>query len=101
MHLPILSKFVLGFTVIGTFFASVSQIEPATAASISVVADGLDNVRGLNFAPDGSLYITESGVGGDGRCIPGPSLEGLLSCTGTSGAITRVKDGKQEQVLTG
>ncbi len=101
MRLPLLSKFVLGFTVIGGCFAAVPQIEPATAASISVVADGLDNVRGLNFAPDGSLYITESGIGGDGRCIPGPSLEGLLSCAGNSGAVTRIKDGKQERILTG
>ncbi|BAZ14828.1 hypothetical protein NIES4071_66980 [Calothrix sp. NIES-4071] len=77
------------------------KIQPAFSASLNVVADGLNNVRGLNFAPDGSLYITESGVGGSGRCIPGPSLEGLLSCAGTSGAVTRVKDGKQELVLTG
>jgi hypothetical protein len=85
-----------------TFCAAVAfQTKPAAAASFKVVADGLDNVRGLSFAPDGSLYITESGVGGDGRCIPGPSLEGLDSCAGTSGAVTRVKDGKQERILTG
>lgn len=97
----LLSKSFLHLSVLSLCLAVGARIQPAFSASISVVADNLDNVRGLNFAPDGSLYITESGVGGDGRCIPGPSLEGLLSCAGTSGAVTRVKDGKVEHVLTG
>ncbi len=101
MHLHLLSKSFLHLSVLSLCLAVGARIQPATAASLSVVADGLNNVRGLNFAPDGSLYITESGVGGDGRCIPGPSLEGLLSCAGTSGAVTRVKDGKIERALTG
>jgi len=101
MRLSLLSKSALSFTLLTFYLAVVSGIKPAKAASFSVVADGLDNVRGLSFSPDGSLYITESGVGGDGRCIPGPSLEGLLSCAGTTGAVTRVKDGKQERVITG
>ena len=79
----------------------VPEAKAKDVASVSVYADNLDNPRGLNFAPDGSLYVTESGVGGDGRCIPGPSLEGLLSCAGNSGAVTRVKDGQQERILTG
>ncbi|BAZ26425.1 hypothetical protein NIES4073_73320 [Kalymmatonema gypsitolerans NIES-4073] len=101
MRLSLLSKSAISFAALTFCFAAVFGTKPATAASFSVVADGLDNVRGLNFGPDGSLYITESGVGGDGRCIPGPSLEGLDSCAGTSGAVTRVKDGKQERILTG
>lgn len=101
MPLSLISKSALSFTFLTVCLAVFSEIKPAKAVSFSVVADSLDNVRGLNFAPDGSLYITESGVGGDGRCIPGPSLEGLLSCAGTSGAVTRVKDGKQERVITG
>ncbi|MFH7027097.1 MAG: ScyD/ScyE family protein [Heteroscytonema crispum UTEX LB 1556] len=101
MHLSLISKSALSFTFLSFCLTVAFNTKPAAAASFKVVADGLDNVRGLNFAPDGSLYITESGVGGDGRCIPGPSLEGLLSCAGNSGAVTRVKDGKQERVLTG
>lgn len=101
MPLSLILKFAIRLTFVSVCFALVFGAKPAAAVKLSIVADGLDNVRGLNFAPDGSLYITESGVGGDGRCIPGPSLEGLLSCAGTSGALTRVKDGKQERVLTG
>lgn len=101
MRLSFLSKSTLSLTAISLFLSVISQTKPVEAASFKVVADKLDNVRGLSFSPDGSLYITESGVGGDGRCIPGPSLEGLDSCAGTSGAVTRVKDGKQERILTG
>ncbi len=101
MPLSLFTKSAPSFIFITICLAVFSGIKSVKAASFSVVAEGLDNVRGLNFAPDGSLYITESGVGGNGRCIPGPSLEGLLSCAGTSGAVTRVKDGKQERVITG
>lgn len=101
MLLSFLSKSTLSLTAISLFISVVSQTKPVEAASFKVVADKLDNVRGLSFSPDGSLYITEAGVGGDGRCIPGPSLEGLDSCAGISGAVTRVKNGKQERILTG
>jgi hypothetical protein len=31
---------------------------------LKVVADGLDNPRGIGFGPDGALYVAESGSGG-------------------------------------
>ncbi|GAA6615425.1 ScyD/ScyE family protein [Scytonema sp. NUACC26] len=101
MRLPFLSQLTVSFATLAFSFVTTLETQKAVAASFSVVADRLNNVRGLNFSPDGSLYITESGVGGDGRCIPGPSLEGLDSCVGATGAVTRVKDGKQERVLEG
>ena len=48
----------------------VPGMKASVAASVSVVASELDNPRGLSFGPDGSLYVTETGVGGDGRCVP-------------------------------
>lgn len=99
--MPLLFKSVLSLTILTACLAVVPGTKAAENTSVSVIAEGLDNPRGLNFSPDGSLYVTEAGTGGDGRCIPGPSLEGLDSCVGTSGAVTRIKDGKQERILTG
>src|SRR5262249_28208809 len=44
--------------------ATVSQ----AASQLTVVARGLNNPRGLAFAPNGSLYVAEAGLGaGDGN----------------------------------
>lgn len=67
--------------------------------STTTVASGLDNPRGLAFAPDGALYVAEAGRGGDGPCFGGP--EGGEVCFGTSGAVTRIRHGDQERVLSG
>jgi hypothetical protein len=66
---------------------------------VATVATGLDNPRGLTFGPDGSLYVAESGRGGEGPCLPGP--EGTDVCFGTSGAITRVRHGRQSRIIEG
>ncbi len=68
------------------------------AATFSLVAEGLDNARGLSFAPDGTLYVTEAGSGGTGACVPSPTGGNL--CYGTSGAVTKISNGTQERVLT-
>ena len=72
--------------------------QTAEAATFSIVADGLDNARGLSFAPDGNIYVTEAGSGGTGGCVPSPTGGNL--CYGTSGAVTKIGNGTKERVLT-
>ncbi|HUR97892.1 MAG TPA: ScyD/ScyE family protein [Pyrinomonadaceae bacterium] len=72
-------------------FWSIDQ--PAGAArnaglgTVTTIASGLNNPRGLNFAPDGALMIAEAGSGGAGPCGPGPEGD---RCFGRSGSITRI-----------
>jgi len=74
----------------------------------SVVMNGLDNPRGLSFAWAGeagrrhdergwSLYVAEAGTGGTLRCT---TLRGTV-CVGLTGAISRLRQGHQDRVVTG
>jgi hypothetical protein len=67
--------------------------------TVEVVADGLANPRGLALGPDGALYISEAGRGGEGPCIPG--YETPLQCYGATGRISRVSRGTYEVVADG
>jgi hypothetical protein len=69
------------------------------AQTPEVVMSGLDNPRGLAFAPNGALYVAEAGRGGDGPCLV--SGAGELRCFGHTGAITRLWMGRQSRVLEG
>jgi sugar lactone lactonase YvrE len=77
----------------------------AEAASFTVLADGLDNPRGTTFGPDGSLYVTETGRGGDGNggvnCIPSPSAQFIPLCKGQTGSLLRITpDGQKQNILS-
>jgi PEP-CTERM motif len=76
----------------------------AEAASLSIVADGLDNPRNFAFGSDGSIYLTESGRGGDGtdgRCIPSPSAQFIPLCAGDTGSLIKVTpNGRKEPVIS-
>lgn len=63
-----------------------------------IVADSLDNPRGLALGPNGALYVAEAGRGGAGPCVEG--AEGEV-CYGPTGAITRIWGGQQERIVTG
>jgi len=64
-----------------------------------VVMSGLDNPRGLAFAPNEALYVAEAGRGGSGPCLTSGS--GEKRCYGRTGAITRLWMGKQSRVVEG
>ena len=78
----------------------------------AVVATGLDNPRQLTIdlghgdgrlhrgghGREAALYVAEAGRGGTGTCVQGPEGE---ACFGLSAAVTRVRGGQQDRVVTG
>jgi hypothetical protein len=80
-------------------FLALSGVAGAHGKTWEVVAGGLDNPRGIDVGPWGSIYVTEAGRGGAGPCITGP--EGLPLCAGASGAVTKVWHGHQRRVVSG
>jgi sugar lactone lactonase YvrE len=72
----------------------------AEAQSVEVVASGLNNPRGLAFAPSGDLYVAEAGSGGNEHCHVGPTGP---RCFGPTGAIVRIdlRSGETEVVVDG
>jgi glucose/arabinose dehydrogenase len=91
-------KLTKGHVVGATALALALAALPACA--IEVVADGLDNPRGLSFGPAGVLHVAEAGSGGDGPCQDGP--EGVR-CFGATGSVTSInlRNGDVERLATG
>jgi hypothetical protein len=92
---------LLAITFLTFCIAAFSGTKASQAASFSVLADGLDNAGGLSFSSDGSLYVTEAGTGGNGACVPPASGQGDSLCYGTTGAVTKIENGKIKRVVTG
>jgi hypothetical protein len=63
--------------------------------AVKVVADRLNNPRGLELAGD-ALYVAEAGSGGP-TCLPPPDEV----CIGFTSSITKVDDGRQRRVVRG
>jgi hypothetical protein len=71
------------FAALGLLGAASSA---ASAATVTPIASGLDNPRGLSFGPDGRLYVAEAGHGGHTCLPPSPGEEPF--CTGFTGGIS-------------
>lgn len=65
----------------------------AAAQSVETLASGLNNPRGIAFAPTGELFVVEMGNGGSGPCIPSPVFPYPQRCYGTTGAVTQIAPG--------
>jgi len=73
---------------------------PAFAASyqIDTVMTGLVTPRGLAFAPDGALYVSEAGSGGNGPSLISNNVPAYM---GYTGGLSKLAGGVQTRVLTG
>ncbi len=67
-----------------------SPVQPGlqAQATLEPVVGGLVNPRGLNFGPDGALYVAEAGSGGGGPCYTSGSGQNV--CFGATGAVTKI-----------
>ena len=72
-------------------------------AEMTTVATGLHNPRGLNFAPDGSLYVAEAAGDGTASTDCGVMGDGSTKCSANTGSVTRIDlaSGESTRVLTG
>ena len=84
--------------VMGTGFLALAGSAFAQS-SYEVVMSGLDNPRGMEFSPNGALYVAEAGRGGPPPCDVSPI--GESRCFGHTGAISRLWMGSQSRVLEG
>lgn len=91
-----LSIFSLLFAVVSI---SGGRVSADSNVIMSTVASGLNHPRGLEFGPNGGLYIAEAGTGGAGPCTVLPTM--LNVCYGTTGAVVEVLGGVQSDYITG
>jgi hypothetical protein len=79
--------------------AAAAGAQAVVTPPFQTVMTGLDNPRGLAFGPGGALYVAEAGRGGSDPCGVGP--EGSPEFAGASGAISRLRNGVQQRIVTG
>lgn len=78
-------------------FGGVTGHASSPSGAVTVVAQGLNNPRGLAFGPDGQLYVAEAGTGGS-SCLAGPRGP---ACFGRTGSISRLVNGHVHRIVTG
>jgi len=102
-HVWRLSALVVGALALAIALAGPARLH--ARATLDVVARGLVNPRGLNFGPDGALYVAEAGSGGGDATDPNfVSSDTLTKYYGTTGAVTKIVFGgaaSQSRIVTG
>jgi plastocyanin/sugar lactone lactonase YvrE len=88
---------VLGFCVLApTLLQAATVVAAQTTTQVDVYASGLVNPKGMVFAPDGTLYVAESGRPGE-VMVPLPVNFGGTGPIGTNARVSRIAVGGQRQ----
>ena len=91
--------------ICSVYFPTPSEaVSPAFGgATISTVATDLHNPRGLNFSPNGFLFVAEAGANGIASANCGVMGDGSTKCSATTGALAKidVDSGDVTRVVTG
>jgi len=96
--------------VIAMVAACVYLAVPSSASSpaimpldITTVASSLHNPRGLNFGPDGGLYVAEAAGNGTPSSHCGVMSDGNTRCSANTASITRIDlgTGTVERIISG
>ena len=103
---PFLTAFTFVAVAFALHFSTVGEagpLAPAPRLEVTVVATGLHNPRGLNFAPNGDLYVAEAGANGTPTDLCGLMGDGSVKCAAFTGSIARIDldSGVLTRVLTG
>jgi hypothetical protein len=71
-------------------------------ATVTTVATGLHNPRGLNFSPDGQLFVAEAGANGTASSNCGLMGDNQIRCSATTGSLARIDldSGEVTRVVT-
>jgi hypothetical protein len=91
-------SFLVAVGLLGAPSLAAPGDESATAAKVTVVAEGLKSPRGIALAHH-ALYVAEAGKGGAGPCVAHPVLGG--ACIGRWGSVARVKGNDLKRVVRG
>src|SRR4051794_1776000 len=94
LHLSLFAVVALLATLVVPVAAQESTpVSGAQAGSLTVVASGLVNPRGVLWTDDGTLYVTQAGIGGEvlGTPAVGPPLGPFHG--GLSASVVRIENG--------
>lgn len=72
-----------------------------TASSVTVVMQNLDSPRGMAWGPDGGLYVVEGGRASASATAPCAAVARGENCYSGTAAITRLRQGRQERIVSG